>query len=306
MSEPQIVESVVGADHEGLRLDKFVATLVDSRAQAQKAISAGEVRIDGERVTKRRPVQVGQKVRVEIPYSAPRQVVSAAEAGVPIVFQDESIIVVDKPAGMVVHPAPGVRTITLVEALGGQTAGGPEDRPGVVHRLDRDTTGLLVMARTDVVLRRLQMALSERRIKREYLALVHGTPASRTGTIDAPIGRDPRDRTRMAVDGDSPRSATTHFTVIEHLGPYTYLSVELDTGRTHQIRVHFDAIGHPCVGDPTYGEEGTAYGLTRQWLHAAKLTLDHPVTGERLVLESEPPEDLAGALAAARDDARVV
>lgn len=292
-------ELVAGPDDDGVRLDRFIADLLESRSQAQKAIEAGRVTINGERVVKSRiAVQAGQTVAVVLP-EAKAAAPIASDASVPIVHQDDAIVVVDKPAGMVVHRAPGVRGVTLVEALGGRTAGGPEDRPGVVHRLDRDTSGLLVLARSDSALRTLQAALSERRVKREYLALVQGTPPSRTGTIDAPIGRDPKDRTRMAIDGEAPREATTHFTVLEHLADTTLLSVELDTGRTHQIRVHLEAIGHPVVGDPTYGE-GEAYGLDRQWLHATRLTLEHPVSGEQLVLESEPPADLRTALDAAR------
>ena len=305
MSADELREQVVGPGDDGVRLDRFVAGMVESRAQAQKAIADGRVKVDGEKVVKSRAVHDGQRVAVLVPPERAAATVSTEQTSVPIVYQDESIVVVDKPAGMVVHPAPGHHGVTLVEALGGRTAGGPDDRPGVVHRLDRDTSGLLVLARSDSALRTLQAALSERRVKREYLALVHGTPPSHAGTIDAPIGRDPRDRTRMAIDGDSPRSATTHFTVLEHLGPTTFLSVVLDTGRTHQIRVHLEAIGHPVVGDPTYSD-GAAYGLDRQWLHATRLTLEHPVTGETLVLESEPPEDLARALAAAREEAQVV
>jgi 23S rRNA pseudouridine1911/1915/1917 synthase len=301
----ELREHVVGPDDDGVRLDKVVAAMVASRAQAQKAIADGRVRVNGVPVVKSRSVQAGQKIAVLVPPERAAATISHEQSDVPLVYEDEYIVVVDKPAGMVVHPAPGHHGVTLVEALGGRTAGGPEDRPGVVHRLDRDTSGLLVLARSDAALRTLQAALSERRVKREYLALVQGTPPAHAGTIDAPIGRDPRDRTRMAVDGDTPRTATTHFKVLEHLGLTTFLAVTLDTGRTHQIRVHLEAIGHPVVGDPTYGD-GSAYGLTRQWLHATRLTLEHPVTGEELVLESEPPEDLAAALAAAREEARVV
>lgn len=296
---------VAQAEDDGVRLDRFIAGMLESRAQAQKAIADGRVKVNGEKVVKSRNVQVGQTVSVVVPPERPLATVSQEQSDVPIVYQDDAIVVVDKPAGMVVHPAPGHRGVTLVEALGGRTAGGPEDRPGVVHRLDRDTSGLLVLARSDSALRTLQAALSERRVKREYLALVQGTPPAHAGTIDAPIGRDPRDRTRMAIDGDTPREATTHFKVLEHLGRTTFLAVTLDTGRTHQIRVHLEAIGHPVVGDPTYGD-GSAYGLQRQWLHATRLTLEHPVTGEELVLESEPPEDLRQALAAARAEASVV
>lgn len=300
----ELREQTVAETDDGVRLDRFVADLVASRAQAQKAISSGRVTVDGHKVVKSRAVHTGQRVAVLVPPERPAATV-ATDSTVPIVYQDDSIVVVDKPAGMVVHPAPGHHGVTLVEALGGRTAGGPEDRPGVVHRLDRDTSGLLVLARSDAALRTLQAALSERRVKREYLALVQGTPPAHAGTIDAPIGRNPKDRTRMAIDGDTPREATTHFTVLEHLGDTTFLSVVLDTGRTHQIRVHLEAIGHPVVGDPTYGD-GPAFGLDRQWLHATRLTLEHPVTGEELVLESPPPPDLERALAAARAQAQAV
>lgn len=300
----ELRELVVGPEQAGTRLDRIVAGIVDSRAQAQRAIAEGRVRVDGRPVAKARAVDEGQRIAVEVPeQAAPVQIVQRSE--IPVVYEDDAIVVVDKPAGMVVHPAPGHRGLTVVEALGGRVGGGPAERPGVVHRLDRDTSGLLVLARTDRALRTLQQALSERRIRREYLALVQGTPPSRTGTIDAPIGRDPRDRTRMTVDGETPREARTHFEVREHLGAVSYLSVVLDTGRTHQIRVHMQAIGHPVVGDPVYGD-GPAFGLARQWLHATRLALPHPETGEQLELHSEPPADLARALGAARAQAAVV
>ncbi len=292
------VERTAESGDDGVRLDRFIADLLESRSQAQKAIADGRVTINGERVIKSRSVQAGQRVAVILPEIKPIIAIDA-ESTVPIVFQDDAMIIVDKPAGMVVHPAPGHHGVTVVESLGGRAAGGPAERPGVVHRLDRDTSGLLVLARSDSALRTLQAALSERRVKREYRALVQGTPPARTGTIDAPIGRDSKDRTRMAIDGETPREATTHFTVLEHLADTTFLSVVLDTGRTHQIRVHLEAIGHPVVGDPTYGE-GQAYGLERQWLHASQLTLAHPVTGEEMVFTSQPPGDLQRALAAAR------
>lgn len=295
----------VGEAQAGERLDRVIAELVASRSQAQRLITEERVTVDGTIVTKSRiVVQAGQQITVSVPADRPTAVQEHVEA-VPTLYRDESILVIDKPAGMVVHPAPGHRGTTLVELLAGQTAGGPAERPGVVHRLDRDTSGLLVLARTDQALRTLQQSIVDRQIRREYRALVTGVPAARTGTIEAPIGRDPRDRTRMAIDGEAPRPAVTHFEVLEYLPTTTLLAVVLDTGRTHQIRVHLEAIGHAVLGDPTYGD-GPAFGLERQWLHAAALTLPHPVTGEELSFQSQIPGDLQQSLAAARAAAHLV
>jgi 23S rRNA pseudouridine1911/1915/1917 synthase len=223
--------------------------------------------------------------------------------GFTIAYEDEHLLVIDKPAGLVVHPARGHRTGTLAQLLAPAAAGGPDpERAGIVHRLDRDTSGLLVLARSDEAHRRLQRALAERRIVREYLALVHGRPPARTGTIEAPIGRDPRVRTRMAVDGAHPREARTHFAIERTLGAYTLLRLRLDTGRTHQIRVHLQAIGHPVAGDPEYGPRSTptdargALGLGRQFLHAARLSFAHPFTGAPIDVVAPLPADLQGAL----------
>lgn len=212
-----------------------------------------------------------------------------------IAYQDEHLLVVDKAAGVVVHPARGHREGTLAQLLAGTAAGGDPKRAGIVHRLDRDTSGLMVVARSEEVHALLQSALSERRIEREYLALVVGRPPARTGTIEAPIGRDPSVRTRMAVGGNFPREARTHFEVRRALAGYTLLGVKLETGRTHQIRVHMQAIGHPVAGDPEYGAPA-ALGLQRQFLHAARLAFEHPLGGGRVEVRSELPEDLAGAL----------
>jgi 23S rRNA pseudouridine1911/1915/1917 synthase len=218
---------------------------------------------------------------------------------VKIVWQDEHLLVVDKPAGLVVHPARGHREGTLSQLLsgvaGGGVGGGDPDRPGIVHRLDRDTSGLLVVARSEDVHRLLQAALRKRLIEREYLALVEGLPPSRSGTIEAPIGRHPRIRTRMAVGGASSREARTHFTLERSLGGVSLLRLRLDTGRTHQIRVHLQAIGHPVCGDPEYGTPGTL-GLERQFLHATRIAFDHPITGERVEVCSPLPDDLRSAL----------
>jgi 23S rRNA pseudouridine1911/1915/1917 synthase len=221
----------------------------------------------------------------------------AGVGGMPyrIVYEDEHLLVVDKPAGLVVHPARGHREGTLSQLLAGVAAGGEPERAGIVHRLDRETSGLLVVARSEEAHRLLQRALAARRIEREYLALVEGRPPARSGTIEAPIGRDPRVRTRKAVGGDFPREARTRFELERALPEYSLLRVRLDTGRTHQIRVHFQAIGHPVAGDPEYGTPGLL-GLQRQFLHAARLAFEHPFTEESLELRSPLPGDLAAAL----------
>jgi 23S rRNA pseudouridine1911/1915/1917 synthase len=217
-----------------------------------------------------------------------------------IVHLDEALAVVDKPAGMVVHPAPSHSGPTLVDELGDLLGGGADpERPGIVHRLDKGTSGLLVVARSDQAHAALQAQVQRREVERIYLALARGRLGSRTGTIDAPIGRASRQRHRMAVSGAASRQARTHFEVLELLGAESHLEVRLETGRTHQIRAHFAAIGHPLVGDMTYGGE-RKYGLERQFLHAHRLAFDHPLSGERISFSSELPEDLATALSAAR------
>ena len=215
-----------------------------------------------------------------------------------IAYEDEYLLVVDKGPGVVVHPARGHGEGTLAQLLAASAAGGDPERAGIVHRLDRDTSGLLVVARSEQAHRRLQAALKRRLIEREYLALVRGRPRARSGTIEAPIGRDPRARTRMTVGGAHPREARTHFTLERALAGASLLRLRLDTGRTHQIRVHLCAIGHPVCGDPEYGTAGV-FGLRRQFLHAARLAFDHPFTGERVDVLSPLPEDLRDALARA-------
>jgi 23S rRNA pseudouridine1911/1915/1917 synthase len=216
-----------------------------------------------------------------------------------VVHLDEALAVIDKPAGLVVHPAPSHRGPTLVDQLSEILGGGDPERPGIVHRLDKDTSGLLVVARTDEAQRALAAQVAAREVDRVYLALASGHLESRTGTIDAPIGRERRTRTRMAVSGAGARAAVTHFTVLELLAATSFLEVRLETGRTHQIRAHFAAIGHPLAGDSTYGK-GELYGLGRQFLHAHRLGFAHPSSGEALEFTSELPPDLEAALEAAR------
>ncbi len=217
-----------------------------------------------------------------------------------IAYQDDHLLVIDKAPGLVVHPARGHREGTLAQLLAGLVAGGEPGRTGIVHRLDRDTSGLLVVSRSDEAHRLLQEAIAGRRIEREYIALVEGRPPARSGMIEAPIGRDPRVRTRMAVGGVSPREARTHFTLERALIGTSLLRLRLETGRTHQIRVHLQAIGHPVCGDPEYGTPGML-GLERQFLHATRLSFEHPFTGARVEVLSPLPADLQGALALAEE-----
>ena len=217
-----------------------------------------------------------------------------------VAYSDERLAVIDKPAGVVVHPAKGHRGETLVDLLGELLGGGDPGRPGIVHRLDKDTSGLMLVARDDDAHRLLSARIKDREVGRGYLALADGTPPSRSGTIDAPLGRDYRSPERRAVGGRAPRAAVTHFEVAEALPRESLLEVRLETGRTHQIRVHLASIGHPVVGDERYGGQHR-YGLERQFLHSAKLELVHPFTGRPLRFESELPEDLAAALSKARE-----
>ncbi len=297
------LELTVAPEQEGTRLDRFLAQPLGSRATAQALIDARQVRVNGSARPKRHVLRAGDVVEAVRPVRPVRPVRAAADGHGPlpdaapftIAYQDEHLVVVNKPAGVVAHPARGHTTGTLSQALAGLAAGGEPLRAGIVHRLDRDTSGLLVVARTESVHRALKSLLSARRLKREYAALVDGHPPARTGTIEAPIGRDRRDRLRVSVDTDVPREARTHFEVVQLLATSALLNVTLETGRTHQIRVHMAAIGHPVCGDPMYGVAGT-FGLGRQFLHAQRLAFPHPVTGEPIDVCTELPEDLVRAL----------
>ena len=270
-----------------------------SRAAAERLLDAGAVLVDGQARGKSHRLAGGEEIEIQPPAPA------AAAPAVPppeltVAYADEHLLVVDKPAGVVVHPAPGHAGGTLAQALAlAGAAGGEEDRPGIVHRLDRDTSGLLVVARSQETYEQLQRTVRRRAITREYLALVVGRPRSRRGTIDAPIGRDRHDRLRHSLDTDTPRVAVTHFELDELLPRHALLRVRLETGRTHQIRVHLAAIDLPVAGDPAYGIAGDL-GLERQFLHAARLAFAHPITGAPVDVSSPLPEELAAALDAAR------
>jgi 23S rRNA pseudouridine1911/1915/1917 synthase len=272
---------------------------VGSRAAAERLLETGSVLVDGRARGKSHKLAGGEEIEFELPApAAPEPVGPLPE--LTVVHADEHLFVVDKPAGVVVHPAPGHAGGTLAEALAAAGAtGGEEERRGIVHRLDRDTSGLLVVARTEQAYQRLQRLVRRRELTREYLALVAGRPRSRRGTIDAPIGRDRHDRIRHSLDTATPRAAVTHFELEELLPRHALLRVRLETGRTHQIRVHLAAIDLPIAGDRAYGIPGDL-GLERQFLHAARLAFAHPVTGEPVDVTSPLPPDLAAALAAAR------
>lgn len=298
------MRSEAGPGDAGERLDVFLAGPVGSRTRAQAAITAGLVSVNGRAATKRLRLEEGDVVEWSEPERPVREAEPPGEVRpLEVAWEDEHLMVVNKPAGMATHPSRGHATGTLSQSLAGVAAGGDDpERPGIVHRLDLDTSGLLVVARDQETHRALQEAISRREVRREYLALVAGRPRSRTGTIDAAIGRDRHRRTVQSVDTDKPRQAVTHFQIEEELPHATLLRVRLETGRTHQIRSHLQAIGLPVVGDPDYGVEG-GLGLDRQFLHANRLAFRHPKGGE-VDVESPLPPDLAAALELARAGAQ--
>lgn len=275
---------------------------VGTRTLAERLVTDGSVRVDGEARPKSYRLEGGEELEIVLPEP---EVLAPEAIALDVVLEDEHLLVVDKPAGLVVHPSGGQRRGTLAHgllALG--AAGGEAERPGIVHRLDRGTSGLLVAARSEEAHGRLSEAIRERRVERRYLALVRGAPRSRTGRITAAIGRDRYDRTRHSLDTETPREAVTWFELRERLRERTLLDVRLETGRTHQVRVHLAAIELPVCGDPVYGVAGDL-GLDRQFLHAYRLAFDHPFSGVRVDLESPLPADLAAALARARSEAHV-
>jgi 23S rRNA pseudouridine1911/1915/1917 synthase len=292
--------NVADAD-AGSRLDRALASRreIGSRGMAERLLSDGAVRVDGAVLAKSHRLEPGSVVEVRLPDEAPA--LAPEPVTVPLAYEDEHLLVVDKPAGLVVHPGAGTRAGTLAGQLLTLGARGGEDpeRPGVVHRLDRDTSGLLLVARSDEAHSALQEAIRGREVERRYLTLVRGHPRSRTGRIDAPLGRDRRDPTRRSLDTEEPREAVTWFEVRETLPEHALLDVKLETGRTHQVRVHLAAIDLPVSGDAQYGVRGDL-GLGRQFLHAYRLRLRHPVTGAELDLESPLPPDLTAALDLAR------
>jgi 23S rRNA pseudouridine1911/1915/1917 synthase len=287
----------------GERLDRFLAGLeeIDSRVEAERLVGEGKVLVDGSARPKSHRLVGGERLQVEL--------AERAEGGLEpeklelrIAYEDEHLLVVDKPAGLVVHPGAGHRRGTLVHGLLAHAIAGGDvpERPGIVHRLDRDTSGLLVVARSEEAYSGLQRLVRRRDLTREYLTLVRGRPLSQRGRIEAAIGRDRRDPTRVSLDTTTPREAVTSFELLEFMPRHALLRVALETGRTHQIRVHLAAVDLPVAGDPVYGVAGDL-GLGRQFLHAARLAFAHPLTGGRVEAESPLPGDLAAALARARE-----
>ena len=274
----------------GTRLDRFLAGLeeVGTRAVAERLVVEGRATVDGAARPKSHKLEGGETVEFELPEVVAEP--DGPKVDVRVVWEDEHLLVVDKPAGLVVHPGAGHAAGTLVHALRGRIAGGDPERPGIVHRLDRDTSGLMVVARSEEAHRRLQAMVRRRALERTDLALVQGRPRSRRGTVEAPIGRDRVEPTRQSLDTDAPRDAVTHFTVERLFAGHALLRIRLETGRMHQIRVHLAAIGLPVVGDPVYGVADERLG--RQFLHATALAFDHPFSGERLELVSRLPPDL--------------
>jgi 23S rRNA pseudouridine1911/1915/1917 synthase len=273
----------------GERLDRLAARRLDlSRSAVQRIIQKGLLWVDGEKTVPSHRVSGGERVEARVPAEG----ISPEEIPVPVLFEDEHLLVVDKPAGLVVHPGAGNPSGTLVNALLERGIAGGEDlsRPGVVHRLDRDTSGLMVLAKGEPAYSRLVAMMGGRRVGRVYRAVVVGEGLPQTGTVDSPVGRDPENPTLMAAGVGRP--AVTHFEVLREAAGHTMLRVWLETGRTHQIRVHLSAIGHPVYADPLYGE---AIPGRRLWLHAEHLAFEHPVTGEDLEFDSPVPEDLCGS-----------
>jgi 23S rRNA pseudouridine1911/1915/1917 synthase len=317
------VERAIPAELAGLRLDQALARLFPehSRSRLQAWVRAGQVTVDAARADVKRKVWGGERVVLSPPAPAADDRYAPQAIGLRVVHEDDAILVVDKPAGLVVHPGAGNRDGTLANALlhhAPALAGVP--RAGIVHRLDKDTTGLLVVAKTLAAQVHLVRQLAARTVKREYLALVHGRVAG-AGEVDAPIGRHPTARTRMAVTARG-KPARTRYRVVEHFPGATLLAVGLDTGRTHQIRVHMRAIGHPIVGDPTYGRHAAPHGgrravprkradeadllaaFPRQALHAAQLGLVHPSTGAACEWRSDLPADMRSVIDQLRDQLR--
>ncbi|WP_409341222.1 RluA family pseudouridine synthase [Paenibacillus sp. MBLB4367] len=293
-----LLELIVEPENSGERIDKYVAESVDesySRSQVQLWIKNGHVTVGGNPVKPNHKLQAGDEVIVRIPEPVDAAI-EAEPIPLEVVYEDSDVIVVNKPRGLVVHPAPGHYSGTLVNALlhhcKDLSGINGELRPGIVHRIDKDTSGLLMAAKNDLAHNGLASQLKAHTVTRKYLALVHGKVSHDHGTVDAPIGRDSQDRKLFAVTDKNSKHAVTHFLVAERFDKYTLLELKLETGRTHQIRVHMKFIGHPLVGDPFYSKSKGSLDMEGQALHAAVLGFEHPRTGEYMEFEAPLPEDM--------------
>jgi 23S rRNA pseudouridine1911/1915/1917 synthase len=317
MVDAETRELTVPAGVQPVRVDRYVTDVTGlSRSRVQRLIAAGHLTAAGVPLRANALVAPGDRLRLIIPPPEPLDLIPEPGIALRVVFEDDDVLIIDKPAGLVVHPSPGHDSGTLVHALLGRAAGagveapatafggiGGVQRPGIVHRLDRDTSGLLMVAKNDAAQASLMAQLKARRVKKTYLALVQGRVAAAVGRIEAPIGRDPRHRMRMAVAADG-RPSTTGYRIRERFPGWTLLEVDLVTGRTHQIRVHMDAIGHPLAGDPLYGN-GTSRrgpdGLERLFLHAWRLELNAPADGRLIRAEASLPIELERVLEGLRE-----
>ncbi|MCS1350645.1 RluA family pseudouridine synthase [Mechercharimyces sp. CAU 1602] len=298
MSELENNSMIVQPEDQGDRLDKFVAQQDESwsRVMVQSWIREGNVLVDGKTVKSNYKIKAGNEVSITIPDPGEMQV-EPENISLDIRYEDEDVIVVNKPRGMVVHPGAGNQTGTLVHALlyhcKDLSGIGGVLRPGIVHRIDKDTSGLLMIAKNDSAHQSLVAQLQAREVERRYVAAVRGIIPHETGTIDAPIGRDPRNRQRMTVIHENSRPAVTHFRVLKRFAETTWIECKLETGRTHQIRVHMKHIGHSLLADPVYGPKKNRYPIMEgQALHAQVLGFTHPRTGETVRLEAELPSDM--------------
>lgn len=318
-----ITQTVEVAPGEGgLRIDKYLAGQTQlglTRSRVEKLIDSGDILVNGEQIVSRYKVGVGDSISIVVP-PPPKSDLMAEDIDIEVVFEDKHLAVVNKPAGMVTHPAAGNHSGTLVNAvlhhLKSRVTGGDPMRPGIVHRLDKNTSGLLVVAKTEASFARLQEMIAAREITRTYWAIVCGHLKELEGTIDLPIGRSHRNRKKMTVTDKNSRQARTHYKVFERYKSYDQLAITLDTGRTHQIRVHLSHLGHPVLGDPEYGGRESWHKslsaadrllavnilstLTHQALHAIRLEFVHPVTGKKMRFESKLPETLQAALTAVK------
>ena len=317
MTPPGVHALLVPPDAAAQRVDRYVADVTGlSRSHVQKLITAGNLTADGVPIKANAVIGPGASLRLVVPEPEPLDLTPEPEIAVHVVYEDPDLLIIDKPAGLVVHPSPGHSSGTLVNALLGLAGGGGfggiagVQRPGIVHRLDRATSGLLMVARTDLAQHSLMAQLKARRVKKTYVALVLGEVSAEVGRIEAPIGRDPKHRTKMAVVPDG-RPSTTGYRVRERFRGWTLLELDLVTGRTHQIRVHLEAIGHPIAGDLVYGTGTSRKGprvtgddvpLERLFLHAWRLQLTSPSSGELIRAEAPLPDELEAVLAAMRDD----